>query len=69
VNSSAGTLALVPAEVVTVTSSGPALAAAGETVVIDVGEVTAKLLAGTFPKSTAVTVGLSKFSPVRWVCV
>ena len=52
---------LVPAEVITLTFTGPA-APTGETAVIEVEETTMKLVAGLFPKSTAVAP--VKFEPV-----
>jgi hypothetical protein len=64
VNWSAGTLALVPPVLVRVTATAPVAVAAGETAVIDVGELTVKLFAAALPKLTLVTVGFSKFRPV-----
>ena len=60
---SAVVLALVPPELVSLTSTTPVLVDAGEMAVIDVGEVTVNSFAATFPNETLVTVGFSKFSP------
>ncbi len=59
-NWSAGTLALVPALDVTVTATGPVAAAAGETAVIEVGELTTKLFAAVLPKLTRLALRRSE---------
>ena len=64
VNWLAGTLALVPAVVVTVTATAPVTAAAGDNAVTEVGEVTVNSFAATFPNEILVTDGFSKFRPV-----
>src|SRR6185312_8438916 len=59
---SAALVALVPAGVVTVTSTAPAAAPAGAVAVIDVSLLTVKLVAAIAPKLTAVVP--RKFVPV-----
>jgi hypothetical protein len=56
----------VPLAVTTLTDTVPA-ASGGETAVMEVDELTVKLLAGTFPKSTASTS--AKFVPVMFTDV